>query len=555
MDLSGQRRSRNRLLSQFKIAIAEAAPLDVDWKRIKLDDPLAAYLPLDPGDLIQAIKTTDPFSRDKIWPTKADLSAAGSVRDLFERLLEKYRANGCEIIVPERKPPKKWSPWDDLDHAIASSDVDGSIPAPHGEEHWYDPGRPSRDWEDAAPPPDESGAAFPDAADAPGEPDAERHSGPAPAASPGSYTPSPVNIEDPDTPREEAVIVDLHYATNRKATNNILPDKKYGRAFQKTLNYGRVEVSIPPVHEAGEYERPKWWKLEFRETAEKHIVLGALTTLEEDPFFASLRNRVQALENKTTFIFIHGYNVEFGDAARRAGQIAFDLFNIGNSEGKARLSAVPILFSWPSGGALKHYGSDLNKAANSQFCLADFINDVRERTGAASINIIAHSMGNRALVRALTQLAQDYAELCPFLDQIIMAAPDVDRVHFEQFSEKVLTTGTRLTLYASDSDFAMKMSKKVNGDPRAGDCKDGIFILDGMDSIDATDCGEDLLGHSYVGGEDVMDDIHELITANTPPSKRDNLVAMGQADTRHWRLTPDDGETGVLDRLGRLFDP
>jgi len=38
------------------------------------------------------------------------------------------------------------------------------------------------------------------------------------------------------------------------------------------LAYGVAEVSIPPIHETGQLESPRWWRFEFTPDPEKHVV-------------------------------------------------------------------------------------------------------------------------------------------------------------------------------------------------------------------------------------------------------------------------------------------
>jgi esterase/lipase superfamily enzyme len=76
-----------------------------------------------------------------------------------------------------------------------------------------------------------------------------------------------------------------------------------------------------------------------------------------------------------------------------------------------------------------------------------------------------------------------------------------------------------VTLYASSKDMALKASKEVHGYPRAGDAADGILVMPGIDTIDASNVDDSMLAHSYfVESIPVISDIANMLrTRATPP--------------------------------------
>jgi hypothetical protein len=104
------------------------------------------------------------------------------------------------------------------------------------------------------------------------------------------------------------------------------------------LNLGVCDVSIPRTHVVGELEAPSILRLEVREDAARHIVLQKTERLAGDRFHELLRERVQASPRRELFIFVHGFNVSFEDAARRTAQMHYDL----------KFSGAPVFFSWPA---------------------------------------------------------------------------------------------------------------------------------------------------------------------------------------------------------------
>lgn len=336
--------------------------------------------------------------------------------------------------------------------------------------------------------------------------------------------------------KADEVFVPVHYATNREPTGKTGPNKFYGAERSSQLHFGRLVVSIPKRHKMGVVERPTVWRL-WRESPEKDIVLRTVYELDENRFFQSLAAEVRRLDELTAFVFIHGFNISFASAARRAAQMAYDLFLVGEEEGETTLSVAPILFSWPSEGNAALYSYDVNSADASVAFLKKFLKDVAQRSGAESITVIAHSMGNQLLTTALKEigLAMQAGD-GPIVREIILAAPDIDRDVFEQAAAAVMRTGSRVTLYASDRDKALKASMAANGFPRAGDATNGILIIDGMESIDASEVGDDLLAHSYVGQTSVLKDIHAIILDHAKAMPRFGLVAVGKPPNRFWRM-------------------
>ena len=66
----------------------------------------------------------------------------------------------------------------------------------------------------------------------------------------------------------------------------------------------------------------------------------------------------------------------------------------------------PLLYSWPSKGALTShdYSHDRESAGQAEPYLREFLEFVARETGAKSVSIIAHSMGNQLLLPALREL-------------------------------------------------------------------------------------------------------------------------------------------------------
>jgi esterase/lipase superfamily enzyme len=357
------------------------------------------------------------------------------------------------------------------------------------------------------------------------------------------FTKSPSNSIDPKAeqsekgikvkPQDSRVEVPVFFATDRQHLDTRSVKTYYGgkRNPSSQLEYGIAKVSIPEDHRMGEIERPKWWKLELWEDPDKHVVLMDIDTFDRNSFVNTLRQSVANSKASDLLLFIHGYNTSFEDAAIRTAQIAYDL----------QFPGQTILYSWPSEAKLPLYTADENNIDWTLPHFEDFLNLLLTSVGADMVNTIAHSMGNRIMVRALDRL--NYSTLpehAAKLRNVIFAAPDIDAATFKQFVKQFKQKADRLTLYASSNDKALKASMSVHGGyPRAGIAGADITIVDGLDTIDASDVDTSFMGHSYFGdNRSIISDIFYLIKHGFSPNDRSGLKPKTIQNLGYWFFQP-----------------
>ncbi|HND54509.1 MAG TPA: alpha/beta hydrolase, partial [Pirellulaceae bacterium] len=292
------------------------------------------------------------------------------------------------------------------------------------------------------------------------------------------------------------------------------------------LQLGECEITIPKAHREGRVERPSVWRLELKERADKHVILRRVERQPSDKFFTGVRNRVNQSPRKDLFVFIHGYNVSFDTAARRTAQMAHDL----DFEG------APIFFSWPSQGGMLQYTVDENNVAWAVPHLKQFLRDLIKQSGADAINVIAHSMGNRALASAIREMSLESQANQQHFDQIVLAAPDVDAEVFRRdIAPALVKSAKHVTLYASSRDHALQASKVVHGYPRAGDSGNELVVVPGIDTIDVTDADMSILGHSYYGSsQPIVNDLESLLRRDLPAERRQWLERAERDGQVYW---------------------
>lgn len=167
------------------------------------------------------------------------------------------------------------------------------------------------------------------------------------------------------------------------------PDR-FGR-----VTYGSCEVTIPKGHKIGSLGSP-WWKRVIT-LQDDRLKLTTILPMSAERYWRDLPAAIRHAPppERDVLVFLHGYNVSFEDAALRAAQIGFDL----------GIRAAMAFYSWPSQGTLHGYPADEASIEASEGFITEFLIDIAERSGASRVHLIAHSMGNRGLLRAVDRIA------------------------------------------------------------------------------------------------------------------------------------------------------
>ncbi|WP_370003993.1 alpha/beta hydrolase [Winogradskyella sp.] len=308
----------------------------------------------------------------------------------------------------------------------------------------------------------------------------------------------------------------IYFGTDR----NYIKSNDLNDAFgtkRSAIKYGIVEVSIPHDHRVGEIESPSIWKFEFSEDPSKHVMLQSISLLDKKRFFDKLAADIKTSKKKSTFLFVHGYNTSFSEAAKRTAQISYDL----KFDGKA------VFYSWPSQASTFRYGKDEENIEWSQQNIERFLRDYLSKSGAEEIYLVAHSMGNRGLTRAIVEVMKDKPELRSKIKEIILAAPDIDADVFKNDIAPQMVSNTKkpITLYVSSDDLALKASKLIHGNARAGDAGEKMVILNGIETIDATGIDTSFLSHSYFADTNsIISDIFDIIQSGQRALNRKRLL-------------------------------
>lgn len=319
-------------------------------------------------------------------------------------------------------------------------------------------------------------------------------------------------------------LVDVYWATHRAPTGRVAPAQMFGgRAGPMT--YGSAEVSVPRDRAVGSLPRPSILSFEFRPDPRKHMILTQVRPISDhDGFFRTVTDVVSRSRRKEVFVFIHGYNTSFEDAAIRTAQLAVDM----------NLDGAPIFYSWPSRASLLAYSADTRVVADRATIdeVASFLTEVAQTTGAERVHVVAHSMGARLTLRALDTIAASASAAPAMFDEVVFAAADVGVDEFNETWPNVVPMADRFTLYASRRDTALQISGQINQMRRIGDARE-VVIVDRLQTIDTTAASGGLLGHEDFAGT-ALADFRAVMWLSLAPDRRCVLQSARAGSGVYW---------------------
>lgn len=275
-----------------------------------------------------------------------------------------------------------------------------------------------------------------------------------------------------------------------------------------TLRLGRADVWLPKlIEDGGTRERGETPHVQGQapndaDKLAEYVFLTRITTSGRETFTATLQDAIYYEGSDAILLFVHGFNVKFDEALVRAAQLSNDLSRNDDYD-----VGIPVLYSWPSAGevSIEEYRADRDRSINSAPYLEEFLDLITEDLDVSRINIVAHSMGNRLLTKALEDYARDYLERHGRDDlefRILLVAADVERDVFAAANGVFDNLDANVTIYTSDTDRALYASNILNQAKRLGETdtdKPYIRNAQNYQTIDATAVTTQLFGtgHNY----------------------------------------------------------
>jgi esterase/lipase superfamily enzyme len=341
--------------------------------------------------------------------------------------------------------------------------------------------------------------------------------------------------------------VRVFFGTDRKREDSATR-VSFGADRARQLQLGLSVVTVPktPDRKRGEISRPSWidrniWRVPPEGDPARHFTIlkdGFTIYASTDAFLDAVRGHMAEAGTfkDHAFVFVHGYNTSFDHALYRTAQIAYDLGDDGVPFGTA------FLYTWPSGGSLQDYKYDSESARFTVDSLVQFLDLVVAKTDAKHVHLIAHSMGNDPMLNAIDRfIVPPTAD--GRINQIVLAAPDVDAVEFEKIAARIVPKAKGVTLFASASDRAMYASRQVHkNNPRAGDVPEtGPVVVAGLDSIDVSTISTDVLGvnhDTYANSRELINELALLFRkGERPPHVRTPaLQQLPSGQPKYWKF-------------------
>ena len=324
----------------------------------------------------------------------------------------------------------------------------------------------------------------------------------------------------------------VFFGTNRRHDPSDPDSFGSEAASERSVGYAVVDISGAALSAAHKAEGDGL--LKFADP--RQLAIHAIRTLNEEALLGEIRPRIEKASKfpREAFVFVHGFNVSFKNALRRAAQLEHDL----------GFDGAAFVYSWPSHGQFgaSDYLADQRNSLAAADDLRAFLEFVVAKSGARIVHLIAHSMGNPLLLEALKQLQSKPAWADLHIGQVILAAPDMDAGEFAAAIPSLRDVANGITLYASASDQALIASTVVNGlrGPRAGSVTAlGPVVVDGLDTIDITAAGMEILSfnhNSYAESPALLEDLRNLLQGLRPPDTREpSMQRIGNGTGAYWK--------------------
>jgi len=352
----------------------------------------------------------------------------------------------------------------------------------------------------------------------------------------------------------------LRYGPERSASlafGKVVVDLGRGATWEELLEASRTQQRAKPfaleILQVEELVRSAETPLPFTEVDGRIVlrpdVAVQLAKAKED-FRRLLVKQLSLTPRKEVFIFVHGYNNSFDDAAFAMAELWHFLGRIG----------VPIIYTWPAGypGPFG-YTYDRESSEFTVYHLRQVLELISSFPEVEKIHMIAHSRGTDVALNAMRELTLqarssgvDPRERFK-VHNLVLAAPDLDlqvgaeRIVGDQLSLSV----DRFTVYTSPRDKAIGVAARLFASPRGRLGTFGVEELsDSLRAVmeysesnlaivnfPATSYEGDRYGHSYFrDAPSVSSDLVLMLRDDLDPGPPGRpLESLGH---KFWRVPP-----------------
>jgi esterase/lipase superfamily enzyme len=365
--------------------------------------------------------------------------------------------------------------------------------------------------------------------------------------------------------------VDVLYATDRQVAPNEDGTLAYGRGRSASLAFGSCLVEIGQniswetlVEQSWQRQRSQQLPLRIRAITEQgrfpatplplarrngHSQTDPAALAAQDHVAVQLqqtvRQRLALTPRKDAYVYVHGFNNSFADAAF----VMAELWHFLGRQG------IPIIYTWPAGAGagLRGYTYDRESGEFTIFHLKQFLRTLATTPELERIHLIAHSRGTDVATTALRELviearaAGREARAFAKLSNVVLAAADLDLEVVSQrlAAERIGLEIDRITIYVSQTDRALGMSGclfvsvrrigQMRPEDLSTEQRQDLEVRGRIDLIDAR-VSAGFLGHSYFYS-------HPAVSSDLVLLLRDKLAPgspgrpLYRRDVNFWQIT------------------
>ena len=341
----------------------------------------------------------------------------------------------------------------------------------------------------------------------------------------------PWELQECGDPDEGAQRLRVWFGTNRGPTvrgditsgytNALAPDE---------LLYGHCLVNVPAMHDAtGGFRRfVSGWLRRGTPHGGQASVEAYFRFADDADFTQALQGELAHADNeRTALVFIHGYNTSFAKAATTAAQLSVNVKHRGPT----------AMFSWASRAKLRSYRHDERMVDVSRPQLIQFLQTLTSIVELDHVDLVVRSLGNRLFLQSLIDWFQHGAAPAIPLRNLFLGAPDVAQTDFHTHAAVYAQAAQKTTLYGSDSDSALLLSKAFHQSTRVG-LMPPPTVAAGVDTIETSAIDVSALRHNgIVRAAAVQSDIFSVQKGVHDPNARPNLrrVSVGSS-LPYWRF-------------------
>jgi esterase/lipase superfamily enzyme len=315
--------------------------------------------------------------------------------------------------------------------------------------------------------------------------------------------------------------LEIAVATNRNRIADSTGDIRriFGAEAAATTTYGLARVSISDLSKRQPRESlaKRTWRVAkglFGTRRDHEILVRSSELYDKSSFSEVLRPRI----NKGAVVIVHGYATRFEEA--------FDSCVLGMHRIRLHdLGLLPVLFSWPSHGSPARYLDDTDDAEDSEGPLLETLDLLSDLSSATPPSVVAHSHGNKILVRSLTTKVHGRPERSRWLKTLVLIEPDMGQKFLEKRASLVAEAADRIVLYHSSNDRALQLSGYLFKSLRAG--RAGMrpeevegYVAERLEIVDATAVAVGLMRHApHIESAEVITDLYYLFQGQAPQAR------------------------------------